>query len=82
MTLESLVAENQAASQITPIYCTLSFAGIRHVYDSLWFLFPGCCGGEGRDDGKRVEEGLAEDMSVGELTKHVHVHVHVPVTCI
>ena len=48
--------------------------------------FPGCHGGEGREEGNKegeVGEGSGrreEDMSVGESTKST-VHVHVCVTC-
>lgn len=50
------------------------------VYDSLWFFFPGCLGGEGREEGREEGEfregsGRKEEaMSVGEsTTSTVHV---------
>ena len=38
------------------------------------FFFPGCHGGEGREEGKEGSGKMDEDMSVGESTKST-VHV-------
>ena len=56
----------------------VSFAGVLCVYD---ICFSGCHGGEGREEGLGLGEGLGrkeEDMCVGESTKStVHVDAEI-----